>query len=73
MNGYYCGAPFEDEDPERERIKENSGDWILLLQLDSDDKGNFMWGDCGMLYFWIRKDDLAQRNFDNVWMSLQCS
>ncbi|MGN0700170.1 MAG: DUF1963 domain-containing protein [Oscillospiraceae bacterium] len=31
-----------------------------------------MFGDCGHIYFWIRKADLAARNFDNVWLILQC-
>jgi hypothetical protein len=39
--------------------------WRLLLQLDSDDE--FMWGtDSGMLYFMIRDDDLAKRDFSRV-------
>jgi len=32
-----------------------------------------MWGDMGMLYFWIRAEDLAARRFERVWMILQCS
>ena len=32
-----------------------------------------MWGDVGKLYFWIRKQDLARRDFSNVWMIMQCS
>lgn len=47
-------------------------DWLLLAQFNSVDEIGFQWGDCGMLYFWIRKEDLARRNFDNVWMVLQC-
>ena len=31
-----------------------------------------MFGDCGMLYFYIRKEDLAARRFDNVHFVLQC-
>ncbi|UDQ99492.1 DUF1963 domain-containing protein [Lentisphaerota bacterium WC36G] len=30
------------------------------------------WGDSGMIYFWIRKQDLKARNFENVWLHLQC-
>lgn len=31
-----------------------------------------MFGDCGHIYFWIRKQDLKERNFDKVWLILQC-
>lgn len=47
-------------------------DWLLLLQLDSDETGEFMWEDAGMLYFWVHKADLTDHRFDRVWMSLQC-
>lgn len=50
-------------------------EWELLLQLDTDDDANgpgWMWGDMGMLFFWIRRDDLAARRFDRVRMILEC-
>ena len=48
-------------------------DWVLLLQLDSNDKEcGMMWGDCGVLYFWIRKEDLQQRRFERCWCVMQC-
>ena len=31
-----------------------------------------MFGDCGYIYFWIRKEDLAARRFDKCWLILQC-
>jgi len=31
-----------------------------------------MWGDSGMLYLWIRKQDLAVRDVSRTWLSLQC-
>jgi uncharacterized protein YwqG len=31
-----------------------------------------MWGDGGRLYFWIPRESLAQRRFEDVWMILQC-
>lgn len=46
--------------------------WILLLQIDSNDIDDMMWGDGGRLYFWIRRDDLASLSFENVWVVLQC-
>jgi uncharacterized protein YwqG len=32
-----------------------------------------MWGDCGMVYYWIREQDLRERAFDRAWAILQCS
>ena len=45
---------------------------VLLLQIDSEDDVDMMWGDCGRLYIWITKEDLKAKNFDKVWLSLQC-
>lgn len=47
-------------------------DWCHLLQFDSEHEQDFMWGDMGKLYFWIRKPDLAARRFDRAWVILQC-
>lgn len=49
-------------------------DWQLLLQLSTVEYGDFslMFGDCGSVYFYIKKEDLADRNFDNVCLVLQC-
>ena len=48
-------------------------EWVLLLQLDSNDKEcGMMWGDCGVLYFWIRQQDLQQRRFERCWCVMQC-
>ncbi len=43
-----------------------------MLQVDSDDEAGMMWGDAGMLYYWIRDDDLAARRFDRAWCVMQC-
>lgn len=45
---------------------ENLEEWYLLLQVDSDDRLGFNWIDGGMLYFFIRKEDLAQQDFSQV-------
>lgn len=76
--GFRCGNP-EDyaKTPAEEKsdIKRKAGEWVLLFQMGTVTKGNYelMFGDCGHIYFWIRKADLAARNFDNVWLILQCS
>ena len=48
-------------------------DWILLLQLDSDEAPGWMWGDVGCLYFWIEREALERSDFSGVHMELQCS
>jgi hypothetical protein len=47
-------------------------EWRLLLQLDSDHRLGFLWGDCGRLYFWIRDTDLKLGHFAEVCTRLQC-
>lgn len=74
--GYYTGNGF-DEIPKQEveLAKRNSLDnWLLLFQLDivSDDDFELMFGDCGRLYYYIRKEDLAAKKFDNIWLESQC-
>jgi uncharacterized protein YwqG len=54
-------------------IRLESSDWLLLLQLDSDQETSMEWADVGILYFWIRRDDLRKRDFSKTWLSLQCS
>jgi uncharacterized protein YwqG len=63
------GGSREDEGREFERAARDS--WRLLLQVDSDDDAGMMWVDSGLLYFWIRKDDLAARRFERVWCVMQ--
>jgi uncharacterized protein YwqG len=71
-NGLYCGDPSGYNDPKAKELEAGADDWLLLLQLDSDDHADLMWGDVGMLYYWIRSDDLINRRFRRSWMTLQC-
>lgn len=41
-------------------------DEILLFQADTDDMMSWMWGDVGVLQFWIKPEDLATENWDAV-------
>jgi len=72
-NGLYCGDPSGYNDPRAKGLEPSAKNWILLLQIDSNDENEMMWGDCGRLYFWIKKDDLKNKHFDKSWFSLQCS
>ncbi len=49
-------------------------EWILLFQMDSLNwQGDSLcFADDGRLYFYIRKSDLAKRDFSRIWMVLQC-
>lgn len=74
--GYYLGNTWKDI-PKEEILyaKMHSCDeWLLLFQLDSVEKNDFelMFGDCGSIYYYIRKEDLASKNFDRVWLIQQC-
>lgn len=71
-NGLYCGDPSGYNDPRANALEPNAKNWCLLLQIDSNDENEMMWGDCGRLYFWIKKDDLLNKNFEKSWFSLQC-
>jgi uncharacterized protein YwqG len=73
MNGLYCGDSSGYNDPRAAELERSCEDWSLLLQLDSDDDGGFMWGDCGMLYYWAHAADISRRDFTKAWMTLQCS
>ena len=72
MNGLYCGDASGYRDPRRRDLEKSCEDWQLLLQLDSDDDAKLMWGDLGMLYFWVRESDLKVPDFSHAWMALQC-
>ena len=54
----------------------SAGHWRLLFQSASISRDKMqpemMWGDLGHLYFCIKKDDLAAKNFSNVWLEQQC-
>lgn len=74
--GYYLGNTWEDIPQEDiEQAKQTSLDkWQLLFQLDEVEQDDFYlsFGDCGRLYFYITKEDLKNRKFENVWLVYQC-
>ncbi|HEY8151376.1 MAG TPA: YwqG family protein [Vicinamibacteria bacterium] len=72
-HGLYCGDQTGYTDPRAQALKAGAKNWRLLMQIDTDDDGGMMWGDCGRLYFWMTDDALQRRAFDECWMILQCS
>lgn len=71
-HGLNCGDGSGYKDPKAQSLKAGAKDWELLFQADSDDNAGMMWGDTGMLYYWIPRHELMHKNFDAVWMILQC-
>lgn len=78
--GYYLGNPEGwakvPEDERKRKMLSSLYEWRLLFQLDTveskEDNFELMFGDCGRIYFCIRKEDLLARRFDRVWLILQC-
>lgn len=56
-------------------------EWRLLLQIDSTKgysgefgvAGGMCWADGGIIYLWMREQDLMARKFENAWLTLQCT
>lgn len=72
-NGIYTGDPSGYEGPRAKALEPGAADWRLLFQFDTDDDLNVMWGDCGMVYFWVRAEDARKGDFTGAWLILQCS
>lgn len=66
-------APQAFPEPPPAPSQPGDEEWLMLLQIDTDDEAGFMWGDMGRLHFWIRRDDLRFRRFERVWMFLLCA
>lgn len=73
--GIYCGDPSGFRDKRATALLQHASDeWVLLLQLDNDEtEADWLWGDQGRVYFLVRRDDLATKNFDRAWLVLQCT
>lgn len=64
IGGY---AYFTQDDPRRAEDP-----MLLLLQLDSDEVADLMWGDMGVGHFFIREKDLAALDFSKVLYDWDC-
>jgi hypothetical protein len=49
----------------------NVDDWMLLLQLDSVEDAGIYWGDMGVFYFLIGREDFRNGRFDRIWLNHQ--
>ncbi len=71
--GTYMGDGKAYQTKEAKAFLSKPNDWRLLFQFDSDDYLGVMWGDVGMLYFWVQQDLSKVNSFDNTWLILQCA
>ena len=67
---------YDENHPQIKAILDSDyiNNWILLFQLEEDyvkDRLDMVWGDAATLYFWIRKEDLENKNFDKVQLLMQ--
>lgn len=61
------------EPGDSQRLKAEQSRWTLLAQIDSDDRGAMMWGDCGILYWLARKEDMTGSRLPPTSFTWQCS
>jgi uncharacterized protein YwqG len=71
-NGLYLGDGSAMSDPRYESLAPGAKDWRLLFQMDSDESLPLMWGDGGLLYYWIKEADAKQGKFSETWVIQQC-
>lgn len=72
-NGIYCGDSGGYKEGLKRGLHAGAGDWLLLLQVDSEERSGMYWGDSGRIYFMIHRDALRRRKFDEVRLVLQCT
>ncbi len=70
--GIYCGEGQPSDAPGAEGARPEAAEWRLLAQIHSLDDARMMWGDSGMLYWWMRLEDVRRRSFERVWAIMQC-
>lgn len=71
--GVNCGDPDGYNSEKAKQLRKLKNDWRMVFQFDSDNDIDAMWGDMGMLYFWVKESDARKHDFSNAWMVLQCS
>lgn len=62
---------FGNADEIQGEFSSKNEDWLLLFQLSSESAARMEWNDSGLIYFWIKKTDLAQLDFSNMEIEIQ--
>ena len=71
-HGLYCGDSSGYRDPRAAPLRAGAAEWRLLLQMDTDDELDVMWGDCGTLCFWVQEQKARTGDFADAWLAMQC-
>lgn len=74
--GYNSDEVWNGDDfpaEELAKIEEGAKEWTLLFQLGAvgSDDCKLEFGNCGKIYFYIRKEDLRLKRFDRIWLIQQ--
>ena len=67
----YANGYSSPNDPGAAQAAAKKAEWQLLLQVDSDETIGMRWASSGMLYFWLEKNAIRQRQIDQSWLVLQ--
>jgi uncharacterized protein YwqG len=59
------------DDPRADELARGALDWLMLLQVDTDEQIGMRWASTGMLYYWIKRPDLQAQRFEDTWLVLQ--
>lgn len=70
--GVNCGRADDYQRGYAQLLEGQTAEWRLLFQMDTDEDAGWMWGDSGIVYFWVRESEARRGDFSNVWLVLQC-
>lgn len=72
-NGINCGDVAGCNTKKRKELQKSKDQWKLLFQLDTVTTKDFqlMFRDCGRIYYYIKEEDLKNKNFNDIWLVLQ--
>ncbi len=59
-------SPYHRSKEERAEAEKHKHEWQLLFEMSSDDRAGMMWSDAGIVCWYIRMDDLLQRDFSKA-------
>jgi Domain of unknown function (DUF1963) len=61
------------KEPDPDQLAAELARWTLLAQIDSDNRAEMMWGDCGALYWLTLRGGLADGGISSTSFTWQCA